>query len=76
MNTLVGVAWAKARTRLAADAKTVHVQEANHRGEGQSPREEAHCESNAESSQHTDPIAGTGCTKGILQDGRSQLWSP
>ena len=47
MNGLVGVAQAKARMCLAADAKTVHTQEANYRGEGQSPREEACCEPNA-----------------------------
>lgn len=65
MNGLVGAAQAKARTCLAADAKTVQTQEADHRGEGQSPREEARCEPNAESSQHETPQQGQGAPKGF-----------
>lgn len=71
MNGLVGAAQAKARTCLAADAKTVQTQEADHRGEGQSPREEAR-----RIQPTRDPTAGAGYTKGILQDGSSQLQSP
>jgi hypothetical protein len=76
VNGLVGVSQAKARMCLAADAKTVQTQDADYRGEGQSPREEACCEPSAESSQHGDPTAGGGCAKRILQDGSSQLQSP
>lgn len=64
MNGLVGAAQAQARTRLAADAKTVQTQKADHRGGGSEPQK-SRCEPNAESSQHETPQQGQGTPKGF-----------